>query len=82
MLLACTAVSATKNMAVVTSAGSKLQDVPLAELAKLCKGTQKMCADGRSFTVVMKNPESPDMHVAVRRDYLGPANEKCDRQAE
>jgi hypothetical protein len=28
------------NMAVVAAAGSKLQDVSLAELAKLCKGTQ------------------------------------------
>jgi hypothetical protein len=43
-----------KNMAVVASAGSKLQDVPLAELAKLCKGTQKMWADGRNFTRALK----------------------------
>ncbi len=56
-----------KNMAVVTSAGSKLQDVPLTELAKLCKGTQKTWADGKSFTLVMKDPESPDMHVAAQK---------------
>ena len=56
-----------KNMAVVASAGSKLQDVPLAELAKLCKGTQKAWADGKSFTLVMRDPESPDMHVAVQK---------------
>lgn len=56
-----------KNMAVVASAGSKLQDVPLAELAKLCKGTQKTWPDGRSFTLVMKDPESPDLHVAVQK---------------
>jgi ABC-type phosphate transport system substrate-binding protein len=66
-LLALNAPSAVKNMAVVASAGSKLQDVPLAELAKLCKGTQKSWADGRSFTMVMKDPESPDMHVAVQK---------------
>ena len=54
-------------MAVVAAAGSKLQDVPLAELAKLCKGTQKTWADGRSFTLVIKDPESPDMHVAVQK---------------
>jgi ABC-type phosphate transport system substrate-binding protein len=61
------AASAVKNMAVVMSAGSKLQDVPLAELSKLCKGTQKTWADGRSFTLVMKDPESPDMHLAVQK---------------
>lgn len=41
VLLAGTAAPAIKNMAVVASAGSKLQDVPLAELAKLCKGDRK-----------------------------------------
>jgi ABC-type phosphate transport system substrate-binding protein len=66
-LLAAQAVPANKNMAVVTSAGSKLQDVPLAELAKLCKGTQKAWADGRNFTLVMKDPESPDMHIVVQK---------------
>jgi ABC-type phosphate transport system substrate-binding protein len=66
-LLAGNAVPGIKNMAVVTSAGSKLQDVPLAELAKLCKGAQKTWADGRSFTLVMRDPESPDLHVAVQK---------------
>ena len=66
-LLAMSAAPAIKNMAVVASAGSKLQDVPLAELAKLCKGTQKTWADGKSFTLVMKDPESPEMHVAVQK---------------
>ena len=56
-----------KNMAVVAAAGSKLQDVPLAELAKLCKGTQRAWADGRNFTLVIKDPESPDLHVAVQK---------------
>ena len=66
-LVALNAPSAVKNIAVVMSAGSKLQDVPLAELAKLCKGTQKTWGDGRNFTLVMKDPESPDMHVAVQK---------------
>jgi len=66
-LLAGSAAPAIKNMAVIASAGSKLQDVPLAELAKLCKGAQKTWADGRNFTLVMKDPESPEMHVAVQK---------------
>jgi hypothetical protein len=74
-LLAVSAAPAVKNMAVVASAGSKLQDVPLAELAKLCKGTQKAWTDGRSFTLVMKDPESPDMHVAVQKLFGVPASD-------
>lgn len=66
-LLASSAAPAIKNLAVVASASSKLQDVPLTELAKLCKGTQKAWTDGKSFTLVMKDPESADMHVAVQK---------------
>ena len=74
-LLAGSAAPAIKNMAVIASAGSKLQDVPLAELGKLCKGTQKTWADGRNFTLVMKDPESPEMHVAVQKLFGVPASE-------
>jgi len=74
-LLVGSAAAAFKNMEVIASAGSKLQDVPLAELGKLCKGTQKTWADGRNFTLVMKDPESPDMHVAVQKLFGVPAGE-------
>jgi ABC-type phosphate transport system substrate-binding protein len=66
-LLAGTAYPGIKNMAVVVSAGSKLADVPLADLTKLCKGVQKAWPDGKSFTLVIKDPESPDMRVAVQK---------------
>jgi len=74
-LVVGSAAPAIKSMAVVASTSSKLQDVPLAELAKLCKGTQKMWADGRNFTLVMKDPESPDLHVAVQKLFGVPASE-------
>jgi hypothetical protein len=59
--------AAAKNMAVVIAAGSKLSGVPLADLAKLCKGAQKSWPDGKNFTLVIKNPESPEMRVAVQK---------------
>src|SRR5438105_10679016 len=59
--------AAVKNMAVVVSMGSKLSDIPLAELSKLCKGIQKAWPDGKSFTLVIRNPESPEMRVAVQK---------------
>lgn len=49
-LLLFPSMAAVKNMAVIAAAGSKLQDVPLTELAKLCKGSQKTWPDGRNFT--------------------------------
>ena len=56
-----------KNMAVVVSAGSKLNDVSLADLARLCKGAQRTWPDGKNFTLVMKDPGSPDMRVAAQK---------------
>jgi ABC-type phosphate transport system substrate-binding protein len=71
--------AAIKNMAVIASAASKLSDVPLAELAKLCKGSQKTWSDGRSFTLIMKDPESPDMHVVLQKLFgMAPADLKAN----
>lgn len=67
LLLAAGTFAGIKNMAVVVSAGSKLHDVSLADLAKLCKGVQKTWPDGKNFTLVMKDPASPDMRVAAQK---------------
>ena len=75
VLITGTVAAAIKNMAVVAPAGSKLQDVPLAELAKLCKGAQKTWADGRNFTLVMRDPESPELRVAVQKLFGMPPGE-------
>jgi ABC-type phosphate transport system substrate-binding protein len=67
LCLVTSAVPAVKNMAVIASVGSKLADVPLADLVKLCKGTQKTWPDGKNFTLVIKDPESPEMRVAMQK---------------
>jgi ABC-type phosphate transport system substrate-binding protein len=65
VMAAIAAVPASKNMAVVVAIGSKLSDVALADLAKLCKGAQKSWPDGKNFILVMKSPESPEMRLTV-----------------
>ncbi len=84
-LLVCIALSAAvasfaaiKNMALVVAADSKLPDLSFAELTKLCKGTQKTWPDGRPFTLVMKDPTIPEMHVPILK-ILGasPAESKA-----
>ena len=65
LLAAGAALAGIKNMAIVVSAGSKLTDVPLADLTKLCKGAQKTWPDGKSFTLVMSDPESSEMRLAA-----------------
>jgi len=73
ILLATPAAPAVKNMAVIVSAGSKLADVPLADLTKMCKGTQKAWPDGKNFTLVIKDPESAEMRGVVQK-ILGGAS--------
>lgn len=64
LLLAPTAIPATKKMAVVVSAGSKMSDISLADLTSLCKGARKAWPDGKGFSLVIRNPESPEMRSA------------------
>jgi hypothetical protein len=59
--------SSIKNWAVVISAGSKLQDVPLTDLTKLCQGTQKAWPDGKAFTLVINDPAAPEMKVPIQK---------------
>jgi ribosomal protein L23 len=59
--------SAVRNWALVVSASSKLQDIPLTDLVKFCKGTQKAWPDGKYFTIVIHDPESPEMRSAVQK---------------
>jgi ABC-type phosphate transport system substrate-binding protein len=60
-------VAAFKNMAIVTSATSKVIDVPLADLVKFCKGTTKAWPDGRNFSMVIKSPDAPEMHGVLQK---------------
>jgi hypothetical protein len=67
---------AAKKLAVVTSTSSPLQDLQLANLVKLCNGTQKAWPNGEAFTLVIEDPEAPEMSVAVRK-LLGASGENA-----
>jgi hypothetical protein len=71
------AVGAIRNMAVVTSAGSKLTDVPLTDLVKMCKGASKAWPDGKGFVLVLKTPDSPEMRAALTKLFGGTADVKA-----
>jgi ABC-type phosphate transport system substrate-binding protein len=67
LLTAIPATGAVKNLAVVTAAGSKLTDVSLGDLSKFCKGAAKTWPDGKNFSIVIKNPNLPEMRAAVSK---------------
>lgn len=61
------ALSASSKMAIVVSASSKLQDIKLADLAKLCKGAGNTWPDGKAFTLVIRDPEAPGMLLTMQK---------------
>jgi hypothetical protein len=77
VLIVSVSYPAIKNMAVVVAADSNLPDLTMADFTKLCKGAQKSWPDGRSFTLVLKDPASPEMRVAVQKLFgVSPADAK------
>lgn len=74
--LSASAVPAIKNMAVVAPANSKLADVPLSDLVKLCKGTTKVWPDGKNFVLVLRNPDAPEMRGVLLKLFGGATEAK------
>jgi len=56
---------AMKKWAVIAPTASKLQDLSLTQLAQFCKGSQKSWPDGKTFTLVIQDPDSPEMRPAT-----------------
>jgi hypothetical protein len=67
LVLAIPLAASGKKWAVIVPSGSKLQDVPFAEIAKLCRGEKQSWPDGQTFTLVMLAPQSPEMRDPVRK---------------
>lgn len=52
-----------------------MADVPFADLMKLCKGVQKTWPDGKSFTLLLKDPDSPEMRPVAQKLFGVPSSE-------
>lgn len=66
-LVASPLLASGKKWAVVVAGGSKLQQVSLTDIAKLCKGQKQSWPDGQSFKLFMTDPEAPEMRGPVRQ---------------
>lgn len=65
-LVASPLLASAKKWAVVVAGGSKLQQVSLADIAKLCKGQKQSWPDGQSFKLFITDPEATEMRGPVR----------------
>lgn len=55
-----------KKWAVIAPSGSKLDDVSFADIVQLCKGAQKAWPDGKNFTIVIHDPDAPEMRGPIQ----------------
>ena len=67
LIFAFPLLASAKKWAVIVPGGSKLQEVSLTEIAKLCKGEKQSWPDGQTFTLFMLDPEAPEMRGPVRK---------------
>ena len=67
LILAFPLSATAKKWAVIVAGGSKLQQVSLTDIIKLCRGEKQSWPDGQSFTLFMLDPEAPEMRGPVRK---------------
>ena len=61
--------AAAKDLAVVVNKANDTKAVSTAELGKLLKGTTKKWGSGQDVIVVMRDPSTPEMRVAVQKVF-------------
>jgi hypothetical protein len=66
-ILAFPLLASGKKWAVIVPRGTKLEEVSLAEITKLCRGQKQSWSDGQSFTLFMLDPEAPEMRGTVHK---------------
>lgn len=63
-----------KDVALITNKGSAVASVTMADLIKLCKGQTARWPDGKTVTLVVRDPNSADMKMIVEKIYsMAPA---------
>lgn len=61
--------AAAKDLAVVVNKANDTKAVSTVELSKLLKGTTKKWGSGQDVIVVMRDPNTPEMRVAVQKVF-------------
>lgn len=58
-----------KDIALIANKGSSVSAITLPELVKLCKAQTNRWPDGKSVTLIMRDPASPEMKVVLEKIY-------------
>ncbi len=69
MLAVLSATAVARDVAVVSNKANGVQDVPLPELIKVCRGQTTRWPDGKPVTFVMMPPGAPEMKAVMQKVY-------------
>jgi len=69
LLLSGATLALAKDVALVANKGGSVSVVTMAELAKLCKAQTSRWPDGKSVTLIVRDPASPEMKMVLEKIY-------------
>ena len=68
-VLLCASLASARDLALVSNKANAGRAITLSDLVKVCKAETTRWPDGRSVTVVMRAPSSPEMKVVLEKVY-------------
>ena len=75
IFLGWAALAAAKDFALVSNKTNHVDAVSMAELVKICKGQMEHWPDGKSVSLVTRDPASPEMRLVLEKVYGIPKEE-------
>ena len=64
-----------KDLALISNKSKSVEEVAMPELVKICKGQMNKWTDGKPVTLVMRDPASPEMRIALEKIYAASKDE-------
>jgi hypothetical protein len=68
-VLICASLASARDLALVSNKANAGRAITLSDLVKICKAETSRWPDGKSVTVVMRAPSSPEMKVVLEKVY-------------
>jgi hypothetical protein len=69
VLLSGATLASAKDVALIANKGGSVSSITIPDLVKLCKAQTNRWPDGKSVTLVMRDPSSPEMKMVLEKVY-------------
>jgi len=69
LLLGWLSTAQAKDLALISNKANSVEEVAMPELLKICKGQLNKWSDGKSVTLVIRDPGSSAMRIALEKIY-------------